>query len=147
MKKIITLVLLIAFFSSCDRCKDVECVTPAPLFEFEILDKQTKENLFTNGTFSENQISIKTQEDKEVPYSFIGEGGRNTIRLLGLGWKTQKIHYTINIADELIFDLKVDVERKKGDCCDFTEVQSLAIKNIEFNIDKSTGLISIWVVR
>ncbi len=143
----IIVLFMAALFSSCDKCKNVECATPPPVFEFEILDKQSNENLFTSEVFNQHQIRIENQEGKEVLFNFISEGDRNTIKLLGIGAKTEKIYYTINIADEVIFDLKIDAERKKGACCDYTEVHSIAIENIEYSINKSTEVISIFVER
>ena len=146
MKKVIMMLIFMgAIFSSCDKCKNVECATPPPVFEFEILNKQTNENLFTTKAFSQNQISSKDKEGKAVPHIFISEDERNTFRLQEIGLKTEKIHYTINIADEVIFDLKIDMERKQGDCCDFTVVHSIEIENIEFSIDKARGVIKIFV--
>lgn len=147
MKKIITLVLVIALLSSCDECKDIACFTPPPPFEFEIVDKQTKENLFTNETFSEGQVTIESHGDKAVAYSFISESNRNTIKLNEIGRETEKIHYTINIADEVIFDLKIDAERKSEDCCTFTEIHSLKIESIEYIVDTTTEIITILVER
>ena len=83
MKKtttILTLIILI-IIQSCkkkDDCEDLACFTPPSPFEFELVDKLTGENLFTNGTFNSNDIKVINFDDKSnVGFTFIDENDYN----------------------------------------------------------------------
>ncbi|MEN8126044.1 MAG: hypothetical protein ABFR32_13055 [Bacteroidota bacterium] len=131
-----TLILLLSL-TSCDfdDCEGIDCFTPPPSFGFEIVDKQSKENLFTNGTYTDDQIEVfNTQTKEPVEYRFISENNHNTIGIHSIGWSTEKVDITINIGDEVIFNFFVDAERKKGDCCSFTKIKEFRIENIDYEI-------------
>lgn len=59
MKKIgLLLVLFTLLFQNCNHDDCGACFTPAQSFSFEILDKLSGENLFTNGTYDAVNIKI-----------------------------------------------------------------------------------------
>lgn len=144
---IITLFLLI-FSLSCsdDACGDVLCFTPPSPFEFELLDKVTGENLFTNGTFNPNDIKVINRADQRaVEFAFISENDYNIILVHTIGWQTETVNYSFQVGSETLFDLFVAAERMDSDCCAHTEYHEIRIENTEFQRDASTGIYKIWV--
>ncbi|MEN8125871.1 MAG: hypothetical protein ABFR32_12170 [Bacteroidota bacterium] len=133
MKSIIYSLTLILLLTSCDDCKDISCFTPPPSFSFEIVDKQTEENLFTNGTYSEDQIQVfNTLTNNPIDYTFIGEEDINIINIFSLGWETEEVDVTIKIGEDIEFNFFVDAERKNEDCCSFTEINEFSVENIDY---------------
>ncbi|MFD0975268.1 hypothetical protein [Salinimicrobium gaetbulicola] len=150
MKKInLILLVLMAFLQSCndDKCNDILCFTPPESFLFEIVDKTSGENLFTNGTYDSGDISITDalNNNEPVEFTFKSDNDRNLIEIGSIGWETEIVNLKIDISDDHIFDLYVDAERKMGDCCDYTEYKEITIGEAEFEFDAQTGIYKILV--
>jgi len=136
MKKItaILAIIILILTQSCKKenaCDDILCFTPPEPFGFELVDKLTGENLFTNGTYAPNDISVINLDDQSnVSFTFIDENDYNIIVINTIGWKTETVNYSIKISNESIFELFVNAERLNGDCCDYTEYKEIQINNI-----------------
>ena len=68
MKKIALLLLMVSIAvldSSCDKCRNIDCFTPPNEFRFQLLDKDSGEDLVANGTFSADEISVFSIADNE----------------------------------------------------------------------------------
>ena len=150
-KKITTILTLIILIitQSCkkkDDCEDLECFTPPSPFGFELVDKLTGENLFTNGTFKSIDIKVINLDDQSnVEFTFIDENDYNIIQINTIGWKTETVNYSINISNESIFELFVNAERLNGECCNYTEYKEIRIKNSEFELNQNSGIYRILV--
>ena len=73
----------------------IPCNSPPGPFKFEIVDKATGENLFTNGTYEPEQIEVINLNDyNNIEYifidEFIDENVINLIQINSIGWKTEK---------------------------------------------------------
>ena len=150
MKKfpIALLLALVLFTLSCkdDDCGDILCFTEPPPCEFELVDKTTGENLFTNGTFNPQDIKvINLADQRAVEFDFIFQNDNNVIRIYTIGWQTETVNYTIQMSSEPLFELFVDAERLNTDCCSYTEYNEIRIENTEFKQDPSTGIYKILV--
>lgn len=139
------ILFIIAFsISACDKCRDQECFTPPPAYVFEFLDAETNENLFTNGTFSSDDISIIDESGENVDFMFITENDKNQLVMNHIGWKTEEIDYTISIADQVEFTFYVNAERDMGDCCTFTTIHEEKIEGVAYANDPATEVIIIY---
>lgn len=148
MKKIILILVLFTIISqSCgndDDCRD--CFTPPQSFIFEIIDKTTGENLFTNETYEAEQIQItNTLNDSPVEFTFISENDVNLIQIDAIGWQTEIVNLKIDILDNHIFNFYVDAERKMVNCCNSTEYNEITIGGSEFELNAQTGIYKILV--
>lgn len=155
MKILIKIAILIVLFSIC-ACEDmgtgkhIACFTPPVNFPFEIVDKTTGENLFTNGTYKSDQIVVTDlATNLKVPFKFISENGLNILDIGSIGWKTEKVNYSITIQNESIFELYVDASRLNGDNCSYTVYNQVLIKNAdnEFNKEKGRSIIKIQLEK
>jgi hypothetical protein len=149
MKKKITILILFTIVAICGCNNDLTpepgpaCFTPASGFPFEIVDKTTGANLFTNGTYQFNQLLITDlATNKRIPYTF--ESVHGLFITDGIGWKTEKINYSITIQEKPIFDLYIDATRING-TCSYTKINEILIKNAEFEIDKDSSVYRILV--
>lgn len=151
MKKKSTILILIILIVtlSCENkndCEDIDCFTPPSPFGFELVDKLTRENLFTNGTFNAMDIKVINLDNQEnVEFTFIDEDDYNIIQINTIGWQTETVNYSISISDESIFELFVDAERLMGECCRYTEYSEIQIINSEFESTQNSGFYKILV--
>lgn len=146
-KILLTLVIVLVFVGCSNQLESNQklCFTPPSNFRFEIVDKTSGENLFTNGTYQSNQITIiDLSNNSKVPFTFIAENGQNSISIHTIGWKTEKINYTINIQEKTLFTLYVDATRI-SDGCSYTEFNEVSIKNTDFEFNQNTGIYKILV--
>jgi len=151
MKKLLFILSLILLVTtqSCenkDDCEDMYCFTPPNSFRFELVDKITGENLFTNGTFDKSDIEIiDINNQTNIEFNFIDENDLNLIQTNPIGSKTEIINYSIKISDETIFDLYVDAERLNENCCSFTRYNEIKILNSEFEFNQSNEVYKILI--
>jgi len=141
------LIVFTVIIQSCVRDDCGECFTPPQSFQFEIVDKTSGENLFTNGTYASENIEItdNLNNNDPVEFTFISENKINLIQINSIGWKTEIVNLNIAISDNHIFDLYIDVERKKSDCCRHTEYNEVNIIESEFELDTQNGVYKILV--
>jgi len=149
MKKInLLLILFTIIFQGCkddDECNQL-CFTPPQAFQFEIIDKESGENLFTNGTFDSNEITItdNLNNNESIEFSFISENNINLIQIGSIGWATEIVNLKIDISDNHIFNFYVDAERIE-DCCSYTEYNEINLTDSEFELNSQTGIYKILV--
>lgn len=141
--------LLIALFTlnSCnvDKC-DVNCNSGPLSLSFELLDKTTNENLFTNGTFNPADITVlDLNNNNKVQLNFNSENDINIISLGPFGWGTNIVNYKLKVAEFEIFTLILDAEEMNEDCCSFVQVNNLEVKNTDFKQNGETGVYEILV--
>lgn len=141
------LILLGIGFQSCTNDCDKLCFTPPQSFLFELIDKSSGENLFTNGTFNPQEILIinDLNTDSTVEFTFISENELNLIQIGVIGWKSEIVDLMIEVSGIYAYNFYVDAERKSEDCCSFTEFKEISIKNSYFVLDTETGVYKILV--
>ncbi|CAM4279393.1 hypothetical protein [Zobellia nedashkovskayae] len=145
--KVLALLFLL-FTQSCknDDCETIACFTPPTPFEFELVDITSGENVFTNGTFSSSDIKvIDVADESAIDFFFIAENDYNILQINTVGWETEIVTYSIQIASEPVFELYVDAERKSNTCCASTEYKEVRIDNADFELDEDTGIYKIRV--
>ncbi len=151
MKKIAKILVIITLLmnQSCEKknpCKDVDCFTPPSPFNFELVDKSTGENLFTNGTYKPSEIKITNISDNSIiPYFFIDENNYNVIQINSIGWETEIIECSLKINDIEVLRLYVDAKRLNENCCSFTRYDEIRIENAEYEFDNQTGIYKILI--
>lgn len=142
------LVIFVLILHSCnnDDCNQL-CFTPPQGFLFEVVDKTSGENLFTNGTYESGEIKIMNtrNNNSRIDFTFLTENNINLIQVGSIGWETEIVNLNFTIADKHIFDFYVDAERKMGDCCHYTEYKEIKVKDAEFQLNSQTGIYKILV--
>ncbi|WP_338813931.1 hypothetical protein V9L05_00415 [Bernardetia sp. Wsw4-3y2] len=134
--KVSFLFLLALNLSSCDNCTDTDCFTPAEPFYFQLIDKETNQNLIDNGTYSLSDIKIKSVLENKfyTPQldSVLIEGQKQTILVdQQMGWKTESKEYILIVNDSIEFDFIYQTREKSEDCCTFYEVEEVSSSEIE----------------
>ena len=144
---------LIAFFAliitqACNTndCEDIACFTPPRGFAFELVDAETKENVFTNGTFDPDEIEVLNIVDNSGrDFSFISENEVNIIQIGSIGWETEVAEVVLKVGDADILNLYVDSERVSENCCNFSKYNEIRIDNAEYELDQQSGIYTIFL--
>lgn len=147
MKRALIIFCLGILLLGCDEnCEDTACFTPPNTFNFEVLDSDTRENLFSNETFSANQIKVTNSVgNNSLDFSFNTENNVDILVINSIGWVTEQVKANVSVNDLTLFDLSVDAERKNENCCTFTEYNEISIENAEFELDTESGIYRILV--
>lgn len=138
---------MISLLASCtNESKCPACMTPPAPFYFELVDKDSNQNLFTAGLAEANDLTlIDTETEKELEFSFIDENNVNIIRINSIGWTTEVVKAELSLNNEKIFTLNVDASAKSDDCCTWTEYNSVEIDHQDFSLDKTTGVYKVYL--
>lgn len=148
IKASIFLVIAVFAFNSCsvNNC-DVDCNSGPLVLSFELLDKTTGENLFTNGTFENADIQVLDLDNNNnsVQFTFIAENDVNIINLGPFGWENKIANYILKVGEREIFELFVDAEEKKEDCCSFVILNNLTIEGSNYSENTENGIYEILV--
>ncbi|MFD1293040.1 hypothetical protein ACFQ5N_04240 [Lutibacter holmesii] len=143
------LTLLFIFFTvlGCknNECEGIACFSPPPNFSFELVDKATGENLFTNETLNSNDIKVVDEENNAVSYSFISENNYNILSLNEIGWNLDPHTYTITVGDLVEFTLELDMEEKYENCCTFFKTETFQLSGYEYEQSNTTDIYTIQI--
>ena len=153
MKQIAKILVLITLMinQSCNNdnnspCEDMFCFSDPNSFQFELVDKATGENLFTNGTYNPNEIQIiNISDNSKIEYSFIDENNYNIISIHSIGWKTEIVECSLKINDIEILRLYVDAKRLNENCCSFTRYEEIRIENVEYQYNIQSEIYKILI--
>lgn len=129
MKHLIFILSLI-LLQACS-CRDIACTSPPPEFNFDLLDAQTGNNIFTFGQYTTDALKVKNQNNQNVDFKLSEDPQRqNIIILQGLGWQTEKTTVSFYLNNTKVFDFYIDAERTSEDCCEFTRIHEQKVLNV-----------------
>ncbi|MFC2104797.1 hypothetical protein ACFLS4_05550, partial [Bacteroidota bacterium] len=134
----IRFLILISFFGCEEKneCEDIYCVNPPHPLYFELINKTTGENLFANGTYKISQIEIiNISDNSKAEYDLDEINNTELIRLYSVGWQTEIVNYSIKIENQYIFNLYVDSEIVRENCCSYTRYNEILVEDCEFEFD------------
>lgn len=138
--------LIITQACNTNDCEDIACFTPPRGFAFELVDAETKENVFTNGTFDPDEIEVLNIVDNSGrDFSFISENEVNIIQIGSIGWETEVAEVVLKVGDADILNLYVDSERVSENCCNFSKYNEIRIDNAEYELDQQSGIYTIFL--
>lgn len=146
IKLIAFIALIITQACNTNDCEDIACFTPPRGFAFELVDAETKENVFTNGTFDPDEIEVLNIVDNSGrDFSFISENEVNIIQIGSIGWETEVAEVVLKVGDADILNLYVDSERVSENCCNFSKYNEIRIDNAEYELDQQSGIYTIFL--
>lgn len=146
MSRYLFFFVIAIIFSSCDLNNDCgECFTPPRVFNFEFIDKETSENLFTNSTFNVDNLSVIDEKNKEIDFELLIFEGRHILSLSSIGWELKPKIYTIKLSDEISVIVSLDMDKKEGNCCTYFEVNEFDIQSFEYTELPSTEIIQVKI--
>ena len=147
-KLILIAVLILLGVQACvDKdCEDILCFTPPMPFVFELVDKDSGENLFTNGSFDSDDIEVlNVNDNSRREFKFISENDFNIIQIGSIGWENEIAEVVLKVGDISILNLYVDSERVSENCCNFTKYNEIRIDNAEYELDQQSGIYTILI--
>jgi hypothetical protein len=145
MKQLFTLLALtIALITtSCEDCG--ECFTPPFPFIFELVNEEG-ENIFTNESFNQHQLSIvRTSNEQNLEYQLISENEHNYIEIGSIGWTTEQVKLSFRLDETEVFTFYVNAIRKTEDCCAYTKYDDIILEGANYVRNERTGIFKVTV--
>jgi len=147
MKKFLSIFLVVFAISlvACnDKCDEGNQPTPGSFF-VEIVDETTNENVFENGMYTSQQITIQDLDEATIPFEFIEN--LNLIQIFPPVTNATGNTFVIKLNNETTLqmdeiDVNYDVLSSAGEC-----FITFKIENILFPYNTSELVESIHVVK
>lgn len=146
----ISFAFLLAFnLSSCDKCKNVDCFTPLEPFYFQLIDKETNQNLLQNGTYKLSDIHIQSTTTNGVHTLKLDsaeiDGQKQIIVIdneIGERSGNDYKNYIFILKDSLFNTFVYHTEKKHTDCCTYFETKEVSSPTIEITkINSNKGIL------
>lgn len=133
--------LLLTIFASllllnfqCDKCEDISCFTPPNEFTFQLLDKDSGEDLVANGTFQAGEISVfSIAGNKKHGLQFSTDSTAYFFTDQEIGWVTgsQNTSYELRLNPSTTLPFTYETREVSEDCCTFFELVRFEMDSVE----------------
>jgi hypothetical protein len=144
ISRILFSIVFVLVFISCEKPCD-EASTGPPSFLVEIVDSATNENVFTNGTYTEGQLSVTTSPATiSFSYGFFSEDNRNLIRITP-SWSEGMFITTIKLGNQIAIPIESIITKSESRCNTNYFIQSLTLEGFEYEIEVETGIYKIKI--
>ncbi len=122
------------------------CFTLPPEFLFEIVDKQSGENMFSSGKFNSKDIIVKDENNKNISHAFCSDNGFNLINLSSIGWNTNISDYTLFIGADIKIKIHLVMEKKinGNNSISYNKIE-FSVEDYEYEQSNTAGIIKIII--
>ena len=118
----------------CNKCKDIECFTPPDEFNFQLVDKDSGEDLVANGTFKAEEISVfSVAANKEHDLIESNDGTDYVFTDQEIGWESgaEKSSYELRLNPTTVLPFTYESKKVNEDCCTFFELVRFEMDSVE----------------
>ena len=145
MKKVIVLIGLVVLSLSCEKDEPCgEASTGPPSFSVEIIDKNTNENVFSNGTYTQNQLKVTTENSTTANYRFISENNMNIIGI-SPAWQEGTFTTIITLNNQISIPIESKIYKSSSKCYENYFIESLNVIGYSYTYDETTGIYKIKI--
>lgn len=133
---------------SCDKCKDVACFTPPSGLNFQLVDKDSGEDLVANGSFDIDEISIVPMSGQKAHDLQTSEnGGAHIFSDAAIGWDAgaENSSYELRLNPSTALPFTYETKAVNKDCCTFYELVSFSFDAIEIIYNDTTGVYQLKI--
>lgn len=110
----------------------------APTLVIELRDRVSGEDLFANGTYNIDSVTIASPDWDDVHLQFQEEQNETQI-FFGLSQE----HYIFSVGSQLTFDIFIDKSLEEKMCYNVTKVNDVTVEPFEFEATSDESLI-VW---
>lgn len=153
MKKLIIL-LVFAGIISCDiddgrvdDCSNVLCVADVSSLHFEIIERNSQENVFLNGRYQSEDVAVTDGTGKAIPFAIaaVFTDDIATLILLDPAWKIGTFNYRITLGEDIDFEVATELERDNltGCCSNRLFVKEVGISGISHELQDNPQIATI----
>lgn len=147
MKKLLNVcsLVILMVFTSCSLGDDDngECVTGPVIIALDLVEEGTSENLFQNGTYDQDELTVVDNQGNEVEHNFIVQDGRPYLRIR-LGNEVGDKLITLNLDDENFLVIEYTMAVTEGNCINYY-VSDFDIPGYDFDQSGTTGVIRVYL--
>ena len=98
--------------------------------------------MFENELFKENQLQIINKKEEIVKFHF--ETERKVVEVL-LGWESKSDIYTVNMGEDIEFDIAFTLEESSSGGCTSTRLTELEIVGATYETSETSDITTIFV--
>jgi hypothetical protein len=139
MKKNALLLFSLAFLATyygCDKCEDIACTTPPPIFSFQLLDKDSGEDLVAKGTFGAMQVKVVDLADNKAHSLLVSASADSTAYFFTdqeIGWETgpENASFELRLNSSTVFPFTYLTKEKSSGCCTSIKLEKFDIEGVE----------------
>lgn len=136
--------ILVFGCSTSNYCEENSCFTPPPATIFNIVDRDSGEDLFTNGTLNSGNVKLLDENDKNIGFQVFSEND-SIFLYLDVGWETGFNSYRLILSPEVEIQFNLISEIKNESCCNFYTLKDLSVTNFSFSQSETTGNYLIFI--
>lgn len=144
MRRVVFLGLFLSFFglASCDVSDDDVVCVPHPVELFlELVEEETGDNLYSNGTFLEAELEITDEDGVLVPFTFIRDLDRTFLQV-SLGMEEGERIITIQPDTEISVEIEVALDRFQDSCGSYY-ISEFDVTNYDYDQEGFPGVVRI----
>lgn len=126
-------------------CSLVDCIVNSIIFE--IISKDTQENLFTNGTYKAEDIHLTRKGNgQNIPFSFVDYDDLNIVSAFTVNDINNNENYIFSISNQLEFEVEYSVTAPTElTCCPNYIVNNFKITGLDYEFDYLNQTCTIFV--
>lgn len=146
--KILILLFTLSLLFSCNvNTCDYYCDSGPLSLNFALLDKESGENLFTNGTYQIDEVVVLDLDNENafISYLFITEDDLNQLVLGPFGFDIQEVNYAITINSETVFSISLKTDEISDTCCSTIILEEFDLRGAEYNQNETTGVYEVLI--
>lgn len=144
--KILLSAVLLFFSCNVNDC-DYYCDSGPLSLSFDLLDKESGENLFSNGVYQIDDVTVMdlNNENTLIAFGFSIENNLNQLVLGPFGFETKKANYAIAINSQTIFSFSLKTEEIKSTCCSTIALEEFNLLGADFKQNENTGTYEVLI--
>ena len=146
MKKLLVLSLIILAFSSCNKCKEIDCFTPPQQFIFQFVDSLGND-IYTQGKLDTNNIDARDEDHHKIDYQLHKNDNSYYFIFGGIGWNTGTHNYMIDLDSNISISLSLDMEEMNENCCTFYHRNSFSLEPYSWQESSTTGIFTVTIIQ
>lgn len=131
MKNSFLFLFILVAFTACEsrsNCDDVLCESPIPFVALNIVDALTGENVFSNETYSLEDVELINQNNESLAVRLDAQNYLES----AIGDIPGSNHYRLLISPGLEIQLVTEVAAANEECCSSPNLVSFDVLNYEF---------------
>ena len=146
--KIFSLLIAFSLLLSCNvNTCDYYCNSGPLSLYFVLLNKESGENLFTNGTYQLENLEVLDLDNSNaaIPFNFNIEEDLNQLAIGSFGYEINEANYAITINSETIFSISLNTEETRDACCSAISLKDFKLNGAEYNLNETTGVYEVLI--
>ncbi|NOR87568.1 MAG: hypothetical protein GQ527_08175 [Bacteroidales bacterium] len=126
-----------------DDCDGIDCFTPPPPLYFNLVDKDSGENLFETGVLDSLFVIVVDSDIDLVKHNFLQSN--YSIELPEITFLTGPRIYYLSVGDDVRITFKLDMTINVEGCCTFFTLNIFEVLNQDYEFDEHAMTATVFI--